>query len=334
MSLFFSFFSSLAFTQNIGINSSGASPDPSATLDVSSTNGGLLIPRLTTLQRDAINSGTFANALLIYNTTTECFETYHSATTSWKSVFCLGCQLPGSFAATAATNPAATSFDANWSASAGATSYFIDIDDNSDFSSPLVGYNDFEVVGGATTLAVTGLTCNTTYYYRVRASNACGTSTNSNEITTTTAGCFIVATGGTITTDGNFKVHTFNSSGTFEITAGTGDVEYLVIGGGGSGGSYGGGGAGGYLTGTSTALTVGTFNVTVGTGGGGNGLGEAGDGANSLFHNIIATGGGGGGGTVPPATSAAGGAGHNGGSGGGGAYGSGPAGTGIMGQGK
>ena len=30
---------------------------------------------------------------------------------------------------------------------------------------------------------------------------------------------FTAATGGTITTDGDFKVHTFNSSGTFQVTA-------------------------------------------------------------------------------------------------------------------
>ena len=59
------------------------------------------------------------------------------------------------------------------------------------------------------------------------------------------------ATGGTITTDGNFKVHTFNSSGTFQITSGSGDVQYLVVaGGGGAGGgngtnARGGAGAGG-----------------------------------------------------------------------------------------
>ena len=43
---------------------------------------------------------------------------------------------------------------------------------------------------------------------------------------------FTVATGGTITTDGDYKVHTFNSSGTFEITTLGGDavVDYLVIG--------------------------------------------------------------------------------------------------------
>ena len=45
----------------------------------------------------------------------------------------------------------------------------------------------------------------------------------------------IEATGGTITTSGNFKVHAFTSSGTFEVTTvgELGTVEYLVIAGGG-----------------------------------------------------------------------------------------------------
>ena len=49
---------------------------------------------------------------------------------------------------------------------------------------------------------------------------------------------FTVATGGTITTDGDYKVHTFNSSGTFSVSN-VGilypDVEYLIIAGGGGG---------------------------------------------------------------------------------------------------
>jgi hypothetical protein len=53
------------------------------------------------------------------------------------------------------------------------------------------------------------------------------------------------ATGGTVTeiTDGgiDYKVHTFTSSGTFEVLIGEADVEYLVVAGGGSGG--GGSGA-------------------------------------------------------------------------------------------
>ena len=46
----------------------------------------------------------------------------------------------------------------------------------------------------------------------------------------------MVATGGSIATDGDYKVHTFNSNATFEVTTeGHGEVEYLVIGGGGGG---------------------------------------------------------------------------------------------------
>ena len=57
---------------------------------------------------------------------------------------------------------------------------------------------------------------------------------NGEEFTGTT---YTVATGGTITTDGDYKVHTFNSSGTFTVTtAGTAGVEYLIIAGGGGGG--------------------------------------------------------------------------------------------------
>jgi len=80
----------------------------------------------------------------------------------------------------------------------------------------------------------------------------------------------ITATGGTITTDGDFKVHTFTSSGTFTISSveGVGEVRILVVGGGG-GGAYqagGGGGAGGFTEGK-YILTAGTYAVTIGSGG-------------------------------------------------------------------
>jgi hypothetical protein len=45
-----------------------ATPDASAILDVTSTTGGVLFPRMTTTQRDAIGSP--ANGLVLYNTTT------------------------------------------------------------------------------------------------------------------------------------------------------------------------------------------------------------------------------------------------------------------------
>lgn len=47
------------------VNDDGSNPDASALLDVKSTNKGFLPPRLTTLQRDAINNP--AQGLIIYN---------------------------------------------------------------------------------------------------------------------------------------------------------------------------------------------------------------------------------------------------------------------------
>lgn len=53
-------------SQNISINQGGLAPDNSAMLDVSSTNSGLLIPRMTLVQRNALVNP--ANSLLIYQT--------------------------------------------------------------------------------------------------------------------------------------------------------------------------------------------------------------------------------------------------------------------------
>ena len=119
-------------------------------------------------------------------------------------------------------------------------------------------------------------------------------------------------TGGTVTTytdaGTTYKVHTFTSSGDFEVT-GSGSVDYLIVAGGGGGKSYGntdgsgGGGAGGFLCsvdtsgGPSTALSQMTliqsiYYVVVGAGGGGDG----GTGNDSIFNQLTAFGGGGGGG--------------------------------------
>jgi hypothetical protein len=142
---------------------------------------------------------------------------------------------------------------------------------------------------------------------------------------------YVTATGGTITTSGDFKIHTFNSSGTFTVScagnsSGSNSVDYLVIaGGGGSGGDQGagGGGAGGYRESFPNPATGGLpvsaqgYPITIGAGGaaGGTGVPEDGSsGANSIFSSITSAGGGGGG----LGDSGGGGTGVSGGSGGGG----------------
>ena len=118
-------------------------------------------------------------------------------------------------------------------------------------------------------------------------------------------------TGGTITTSGDYRIHTFNSSGNFVVAANTllKNIEYLVIGGGGGGGyhtangyyydSVGGGGAGGYrcsVPGETSGggvdaeppisyLTSGTYECQVGAGGAaGTSTGQGGGaGTHSIF---------------------------------------------------
>ncbi|MDA9563366.1 T9SS type A sorting domain-containing protein [Flavobacteriales bacterium] len=80
--------SGFGYSQNIGINATGIAPDGSATLDVNSTAGGMLIPRMTTIQRDAINGGTFANALLLFNTTDNCLQIRNTTSNQWENVYC------------------------------------------------------------------------------------------------------------------------------------------------------------------------------------------------------------------------------------------------------
>jgi len=146
----------------------------------------------------------------------------------------------------------------------------------------------------------------------------------------------VVATGGTTVNDGGgYRTHTFLTSGSFVVTN-PGTVEYLVVGGGGSGGantstrSGGGGGAGGLLAG-STALSAGTYAITVGAGG--QALlvqTSASDGGSSSIGATVSVTGGGAGASVSGTTSTAG---RNGGSGGGGTCG-GAGGTRVVGQGN
>ena len=98
----------------------------------------------------------------------------------------------------------------------------------------------------------------------------------------------MIATGGTITTSGNYKIHTFTTSGTFTIvTLGSiGTVNYVVIGSGGGGGvggatgqsGAGGGGAGAYKAANGFSVSVTGYSITIGAGGA-----SSSNGASSVF---------------------------------------------------
>lgn len=167
----FSYFSSYCSAQGISINSSGNDPHPSAVLDISATDQGLLIPRMTTEERNSIINP--APYLTIINVSTTCLEIFYNG--NWASLGC-ACPKPTYPVLNTATSVSQTSFTANWTPVAGSTGYFVDLSSNSNFSNFLV--NNYPV-GNTNTFNFTGLSCDQTYYYRVRAANECGTSLNS-----------------------------------------------------------------------------------------------------------------------------------------------------------
>lgn len=128
---------------------------------------------------------------------------------------------------------------------------------------------------------------------------------------------FVAATGGTITTCGDFKTHVFTGPGSFVVSCagnpqGSTTVDYLVVAGGGSGGYFfrgSGGGAGGFRLSNSyglpaptmsplatpTGITVSatTYPITVGGGGTSPTTCTGNNGTPSIFSTITSTGGGG-----------------------------------------
>ncbi len=88
--------------------------------------------------------------------------------------------------ASAATGTNAnTTFTANWADVTGETGYKLEVATVSDFSSITQTFS--AIAANATSQAVTGLTANTTYYYRVTTLNSTCTSSPSNTITIATA---------------------------------------------------------------------------------------------------------------------------------------------------
>ena len=147
---------------------------------------------------------------------------------------------------------------------------------------------------------------------------------------TVSANKFVDATGGTITTCGDFRIHTFTADGCFQVTnaglpTGSTKVSYLVVAGGGGGaGNPGtsdgssGGGAGGFREGKCSSdpysasplaatpcsalpVSVQTYPIVVGAGGAAGPASLYGSpGAVSTFSSITSAGGGGGQYPAPP----------------------------------
>lgn len=76
--------SKLIFAQGVAINDDDSEADPSAILDVKSSNKGFLIPRMSQAEMEAITNP--ANALWVFNTTDSKFYLFSASDNEWKEI--------------------------------------------------------------------------------------------------------------------------------------------------------------------------------------------------------------------------------------------------------
>lgn len=156
-----------AFSQSVGINEDGSTPDNSAILDVKSTTKGFLIPRMSTAQRDAISSP--AEGLTIFNTTDNEWQGFDG--TTWVNICNSPCSTP--------LAPVAITGNTTLFEKARCETYTID---------PVVGATGYNwtLPAGATikegdgTESITIAFGTTAGNVSVNAENGCGTSSNTD----------------------------------------------------------------------------------------------------------------------------------------------------------
>jgi hypothetical protein len=256
-----------------------------AAIDLTAFNSPVQLKNYTTTQRNALTG--LESGDTIYNSTTGSIEFYDGA--NWISTNLIPTvdYVTGTIYAGAASNVTVAAINATDAV----TVRF------SEGGSILADVDSVDMSSGSASVAVPSAVYGQTAGDTISVSilNQDGTP-SSNAITKTVEG---LPTGGTITTYGTYRVHTFTSSGTFTVPTGfSATVDYLIVAGGGAGGSAyysGGGGAGGMLTGTSS-VSANSYSIAVGAGGaGGNSSVDSTNGSNSSALSLTSIGGGHGG---------------------------------------
>lgn len=292
----------LAQSQGVLIGSGGGVPSPDAMLEIRSTQSGLLLPRLTTTQRNAIANPT--PGLQIFNTSTQCLEAYFSS--GWRSTACNCASLPNATFTTGSVQ-GSLQLPSSFAAQPGATSY--------QWTFP--GGNPATASGqnASTTWAIAG-----TYTVKLVVTDAQGCA-DSSTLSYVVNSC---------PPSGSQTFAFTGSVQSFVVPACANSIQVSVAGAQGANGMNGipgTGGLGGTVTGTMSVTPGETLSVYVGgqNGWNGGGLGSSnsgnGGGASDIRRNglalanrvVVAGGGGGGGGDTYANSNAFGGNGGNGG---------------------
>jgi hypothetical protein len=249
--LFFFLCSSfLISAQGVAINTDGSNPDASSILDIKSTDKGILVPRMTQTQKNAITSP--ATGLLIYQTDgTSGFYYYNG------SAWVQGVGPQGPTGATGATGATGTTGATGPQGIQGATG-----------PQGIQGATGSQGPTGATGPAPSG-----TGIVTVSSGTLNTPGSLTGDVTTSSAG---LATTIAVPVLTNIVVYT-TGSGTYTPSSGTKAIHVKMVGGGGAGGSScysctglnhagSGGGAGGYCEGLITSLAA-SYSYAVGAGG-------------------------------------------------------------------
>jgi len=167
--------SSNIFNDGTSVGIGTTTPDQSSVLDLFSNSKGLIIPRMTTIERDAIAQP--VEGLQIINTTTKCLEIFFSP--KWQKVFC-GCANPA--APTEGVHSAnKTQIIWNWNSVIDAQGYkWNSVND----------YATANDLGSSTSFSQQGLTCESSFLIYIWAYNNCGQSSVAS-LSYGTTPCFI-----------------------------------------------------------------------------------------------------------------------------------------------
>jgi hypothetical protein len=163
----------VSFSQSVGINKDGSTPDPTAILDVKSTSQGMLVPRMTIAQRNAI--ATPAEGLMVF--CTDCGVNGALALYSnsqWRSYQDCITSPPVAGTAVATVN----SIQWGWTCPLGGTAMGYKFNATNDYATATDK-------GNVLTYTETGLNCNTPYTRYLWAYTGCGVSTPITLIKTT-----------------------------------------------------------------------------------------------------------------------------------------------------
>ncbi|WP_255673714.1 fibronectin type III domain-containing protein [Flavobacterium galactosidilyticum] len=171
------------YTVTYDLSSPNASTNNSATMTVSAAG----IGRFGTVALNNVGETTITITSISSTIGGVAYKTTYDSSGNAKNKATITVNsVPSAPGTAGAYSPTCTGFTVQWGWTFTATKYYLDVSTNSGFTTFVSGYNNLDV-GNGLSYVLTGLNPGTTYYYRVRANNSCGTSPSSSSMSFATS---------------------------------------------------------------------------------------------------------------------------------------------------